>query len=215
MDFRIFRTVPSRCKKITLIYLCRSPPPINYPRQSPHSNMSFIKTPLAVFNHSVFPWDCLSFCDVAPCRCCLRPPSSDRVLLCAFLFFWSRRGLVAWSRAVSSASRSLLVPMPEDWAVLLGCLTPLSWPWMGFQSFSCLLRCTPLCGLLWNRRERRSQVKNNPAWCQGLRMMGKDWICINWFAQVTGFYLSLLFFFLSRCLSVSVVQRGEDGELWV
>lgn len=112
-------------KKITLIYLCRSPPAIRYPRRSPHSNMSFTKTPPAVFNHSMFPWDCLSFCDFAPCRV-LRPLSPDSVLLCAFLVFWSRRGLVAWSGAVSSASRSLLVPVPEDSAVLLGCLTPLS-----------------------------------------------------------------------------------------
>ena len=116
---------PVFVKKITLIYLCRSPPVSNFPRWSPHSNMSFIKTPQAVFNHSMFPWDCLSFCDFAPCRM-LRPLSSDSVLLCAFLFFWSRRGLVARSGAVSSASRSLLVPMPEDSAVLLGCLTPLS-----------------------------------------------------------------------------------------
>ena len=42
-------------------------------------------------------------------------------------------------------------------------------------------------------------------------MMGKDWICINWFAQVTGFYLSLLFFFKWVLVCFGGSERGRRG----
>lgn len=43
-------------------------------------------------------------------------------------------------------------------------------------------------------------------------MMGKDWICINWFAQVTRFYLPSLFFFFLKC--VLVCFGGSERGTW-
>lgn len=64
---------------------------------------------------------------------CLRPVSSgrDSVFLCAFLFLWSRCGLVARSGTVGKSPQlhGASVPTAEDSAAaLLGCPTPLSCP---------------------------------------------------------------------------------------
>lgn len=132
----------------------------------------------------------------------LRPPSSgrDSVSLCAFLFLWSRRGLVAWSGAVGEspwlhvASLCPQLKTRPHTRAARRLRAAHEWVFRAALVYSAARLSVGSCEIAGRGEAKWKTALLGVGAQGGWRKPGRE-VCMNWFAQVRRFYLFLFLFF--------------------